>query len=163
MEVPQSQSLFAPPRLCDIAAYWDVAARCSGAVGLRDIVAVGHRGHGATGPWGCGASWMWGVAALGRVGGVWQCGRGVSARTHPRGAHGAVGLRGTVAVGHRGCGASWLWGMAALGLRRRCVPGSVSAEPCKRGPRARGSWRGARAVDTSDAPRRTSPTRGTAA
>ena len=49
MEVPQSQSPSVPPRLCDIAAYWDVAARCSGAVGLHDIVAVGHRGHGAMG------------------------------------------------------------------------------------------------------------------
>lgn len=125
MEAPQSQSPSAPPRLCDIAAYWDVAARCSG---LRDIVAVGLRGHGAMG---LRASWLWGVAALGRVGGVWPCGRGVSARAHP-GAPTALW----------GCGASWLWGMAALGLRRRRVPGSVAAAPCKRGPRAGGRGAG---------------------
>lgn len=163
MKVPQSQSPSAPLRLWDIEAHWDVVARRSGAAGLRgcgasrpcDIGAMGLRDCGTAGPWGCGTSWLWGVAALGRVGGVRPCGRGVSARTHPRGAHGAVWLRdcGTVglwdsAVGAfpdlsprsrakgaprrgRGAGLGWLVRRTPrAGLRRRGArrPGPVS--PC---------------------------------
>ena len=146
MKVPQSQSPSAPPRLWDIAAHWDVAARRSGAAGLRGCgrhgrVTSGLWDCGTAGPWGCGAVGLWdhgvtmhgnGVGtARGRVGGVWPCGRGAPTRTHP-GASTALW----------DCGASWLWGVAALGLRRRRVLGSVAAAPCKRGPRARGSGAG---------------------
>lgn len=152
MEVPQSPSPSAPLRLWAIAAHWDVVARRHGAAGLRgcgasrpcDIGAMGLRDCGTAWPWGCGTSGMRGHGitmhgngagtAPGRVGGVRPCGRGVSERAHPRGAHGAVGLWDIGTVG--------LWDCGTMGLRRRRVPGSVAAAPCKRGPRARGRGAG---------------------
>lgn len=160
MKVPQSQSPSAPLRLWDVAAHWDVVARRSGAAGLRGCGASRPCDIGAVGLWDCGTVGLRGRGAAGHRGcGAWRpwaaseaCGRvvvGVSARTHPRGAHGAVGL----------------WGCGTVGLWDSAVGAFLDPSPRRRakGAPRQVSWRGARVVGTSDAPRRTAPTRGAAA
>ena len=101
MKVSQSQSPSAPLRLCDIAAYWDVVARRSGAAGLRGC---GRHGRVTSG--------LWGIVAVGlRASGRWRHGAvGLRAsRPCDIGAVGlwdcgTAGLRGRGDVGHRGCG-----------------------------------------------------------
>ena len=128
MEVPQSPSPSVPPRLCDIAAYWDVAALCSGAVGLHDIVAAGHRGHGAMG--------LRGIVAAGRCG-PWPRRRRVAVWSW-------VCRRGRILGAPTalwGCGASWLWGIVAVGHGRFGTPPSVRSWICLRGAVQKGAPR----------------------
>lgn len=118
MEVPQSQSPSAPPRLRGIAAYWDVAARCSGVAGLRGC---GRHGRVTSGLWDCGTAGLRGRGAVGhRDAGSWDH------DARKRGGDGPGPRRRRVAV--------WSWG---------CRRGRILGRPRRRGTavhRGCGAW-----------------------
>ena len=176
MKVPQSQSPSAPLRLWDIAAHWDVVARRHGAAGLRGC---GRHGRVTSGPWDCGTAGLRGRGAVGHRGcrimgsRCTETGRGRPGAASEACGRVVVGCRrgrilgaptapwGCGAVGHRDVGTMGLWDCGTVGLRDSAVGAFPDPSPrsrAKGGP-APGSGRGARAVDTPDAPRRTAPTR----
>lgn len=72
---------------------------------------------------------------------------GVSARTHPGGAHGAVGLRD--------CGTSGLWDIGTLGLWDYGTPPSARSQICLRGAVQKGAPRRGRGAGLGRLIRRT--------